>query len=73
MKKENEYFFNVRLNLKKADHRKAYNRLMNRHSQSISDCVVDALCFMDEGASVRAASGGSPKGIEGFLSGLETA
>lgn len=48
LKKDNEYSFNVRLNLKKPDHRKAYNRLMNRRNQSMNDCVVEALCHMGD-------------------------
>ena len=46
VKKDNEYHFNVRLNLNKPDHRKAYNLLMNRRNQSMNDCVVEALCHM---------------------------
>ena len=48
MKKDNEYNFNVRLNLNKPDHRKAYDRLMNRQNQSMNDCVVEALCHMGD-------------------------
>ena len=48
LKKDNEYSFNVRLNLNKPDHRKAYNRLMNRRNQSMNNCVVEALCHMGD-------------------------
>ena len=48
MKKDNGYCFSVRLNLNRPDHRKAYEQLMSRRNQSITDCVAEALCRMGE-------------------------
>ena len=44
MSKENSRQFPVRLNLNRADHGRAWERLQARGDKSYTDAIVDALC-----------------------------